>query len=357
MPTTSPFFAYPDPNEPTPLSTFMAHLNPTPKPIAPGIGAGGAGGGGPFTLNPATQPGVGPYGTVPGPIGKPPSLYQGAQTIYPGLAGLTDTAGRNIAHELAGDFSPETENALWDTANRFGVASGMPGAGLWSNRFMGNVAGAKEKLQQQGGADYSRFLGDLAKTTDDPNLLASIAARNATMAAAPNPEAAALALAEAYRRAQLDAASRARGPGGGTVNPYFNTSPGAGTVPRAATPPASLGPQSFNPAAYRNSLTGSPFTPNTWLDDISNPMLDQPSNVFDQPGQNYNPYGQPENTFYNPQTDTSNYEPLGDPWGLYGGGGADQPWGNLDQVATGNNYDPNSDMSDEDWWSYLVGGE
>ena len=186
MPTASPFFFGTGTGASTPLSTFLAHKNAVANPvvpIAPAAG-GGVGGGGPFTLNPATQTGVGPYGTVPGPIGKPPSLYQGAQSIYPGLAGLTDTAGRNIAHELAGDFSPETENALWDTANRFGVASGMPGAGLWSNRFMGNVAGAKEKLQQQGGADYSRFLGDLAKTTDDPNLLASIAARNATMAAA-----------------------------------------------------------------------------------------------------------------------------------------------------------------------------
>jgi len=336
------------------MSTFLAHQNAVSNPvvpIAPGAGGiGGGAGGGPFTLNPGTQPGVGPYGTVPGPIGKPPSLYEGAQTIYPGLAGLTDTAGRNIAHELAGDFSPETENALWDTANRFGVASGMPGAGLWSNRFMGNVAGAKEKLQQQGGADYSRFLGDLAKTTDDPNLLAAIAARNATMAAAPNPEAAALALAEAYRRAQLDAAGRARGPGGGTVGPYSNFSPGAGTIPRA-TIPAATGPQSYSPTSYRNSLTGSPFTPNTWLDEVSNPLLNQPSTYFDQPGQNFSPPG------LSPAVDqgVGLYPFEGD----YGGGGffgGDTLDSMLDNYATGNNYDPNADMSDEDWWDYFMGG-
>src|SRR5678816_1266387 len=227
MPYASPFFFGTGTSASSPLATWLAHQNAVANPVKP-IVPSASGATTPvvpyaappvaktedFTLTPQTQPGVGAYGTVPGPIAKPPSLYEGAQSIYPGLAGLTDSAGRNIASELRGEFSPETEAALWDTANRYGVASGMPGAGLWSNRFMGNVAGAKEKLQQQGGADYSRFLGDLAKTTDDPNLLAAIAARNATMAAAPNPEQAALALAEAYRRAQLDAAGRARGPGG-----------------------------------------------------------------------------------------------------------------------------------------------
>jgi hypothetical protein len=331
------------------MSTFLARNSAITKPIAPIAAPGTVAPGGPFTLNPATQPGVGPYGTVPGPIGKPPSLYQGAQSIYPGLANLTTAAGGNIAHELAGDFSPQTENALWDTANRFGVASGMPGSQLWSNRFMGNVAGAKEKLQQQGQQDYGAFLGNLAKTTDDPNLLAQIAARNATMASAPNPEQAAQALAEAYRRAQLDAAGRARGPAGGTANPYF-TSPASGTVPKAnpfAAPTA-------NPA-----LTG-------WHD----PGMGAGGNISDAEWNQlaYGLYPEldsgvgsagggtvPTNTYYNPQTDTSNYNPFGDPYGLYGGGAGYDQGGSLDQVATGNNYDPNANMSDEEWWNYLNG--
>src|SRR6185436_15635874 len=128
---------------------------------------------------------------------------------------------------------------------------------------------------------------------------------------------------------------RSRGPGSGTLGSSYGLSPGAGTIQRPTIPTAATGPQSYSPTSYRNSLTGSPFTPNTWLDEISNPALNQPSTYFDQPGQNFDPYSQPDNTFYNPQTDTSNYEPFGDPWGLYGGGGGvDQPWGNLDQVAT-----------------------
>lgn len=308
--------------------TPVAPISPaTPGAISPG------GTGGPFTLNPATQPGVGPYGTVPGPIAKPPSLYQGAQSIYPGLANLTTAAGGNIAHELAGDFSPQTENALWDTANRFGVASGMPGAGLWSNRFMGNVAGAKEKLQQQGQQDYNSLLGSLAHTTDDPNLLAQIAARNATMASAPNPEQAAAALAEAYRRAQLDAASRARGPAGGTANPYF-MSPASGTVPRASTP---FGTPPSNPA-----LTG-------WHD----PGIGAGGNISDEEwnqlayglypelgagGGTGNYSAPPPNTTYNPQTDTSNYDPFGDVYGQNYDPYSEQnydPFAFLDEYNTG----------------------
>ncbi len=320
MPSPSSYYTAAPPGSPSVLTSFMQRQNQPVIPISPFSPAGAAaGGGGAFTLNPGTQPGVGPYGTVPGPIAKPPSLYQGAQSIYPGLAGLTATAGGNIAHELAGDFSPQTENALWDTANRFGVASGMPGAGLWSNRFMGNVAGAKEKLQQQGQQDYGAFLGNLAKTTDDPNLLAQIAARNATMASAPNPEQAAAALAEAYRRAQLDAAGRAAGPAGGTANPYFNMSPGGGTVARQPNP--YLTAPAANPA-----LTG-------WHDpgqsrDYSNYDMNALMYGFDPEsfwggtdalggaGGGTGSYSAPPpNTYYNPQTDTSNYDPFGDVYG------------------------------------------
>lgn len=391
MPTASPFFFGTGQSSTTPMSTFLAGRARNTTSVVPAAPGAISGAGGPFTLNPATQPGVGAYGTVPGPIEKPPSLYQGAQSIYPGLANLTTAAGGNIAAELAGEFTPQTENALWDTANRFGVASGMPGAGLWSNRFMGNVAGAKEKLQQQGLTDYNAFLADLAKTTDDPNLLASIAARNATMAAAPNPEQAARALADAYRNAQIAAANAARGPGGGTANPSVNLSPGAGTVPRANLPMTATGPQSFSPSAYRSGTGSGDLTDYSGYDldalmygydptgfwggtDFLNqspaqPPNQQPANTFYNPQSDtsyYDPFGdpwglggsyqQPENTFYNPQTNTSNYDPFGDVWGLNsGGGGIDQSWGDLDQVATGNNYDPYADMSDEDWWAYLMG--
>ncbi len=318
MPSPSSYYTAAPPGSPSVLTSFMQAHAPQPMmPIVPPAAGGGAGGGGPFTLNPATQPGVGPYGTVPGPIAKPPSLYQGAQSIYPGLAGLTATAGGNIAHELAGDFSPQTENALWDTANRFGVASGMPGAGLWSNRFMGNVAGAKERLQQQGQQDYGAFLGNLAKTTDDPNLLAQIAARNATMASAPNPEQAAAALAEAYRRAQLDAAGRAAGPAGGTANPYLNLSPGGGTVPRTSP---FLFPQATTPATAGWHDPGNPSNPHYYNDamfneDLSN-FYPEYGGLGDTAGGGTGGYSAPPpNTTYNPQTDTSNYDPFGDVYG------------------------------------------
>ncbi len=335
MPSSSYFYSTAQsPN--TPLSTFLAGSAPAPKKpvVAPPASALG---GGPFTVNPGTQPGVGPYGTVPGPIGVPPSTYEGAQSIYPGLAGLTATAGGNIAHELAGDFSPQTENALWDTANKFGVASGMPGAGLWSNRFMGNVAGAKEKLQAQGQGDYNNFLASLAKNTNDPNLLAQIAARNATMAAAPNPQDAANALSLAYQRAMMNNLNNARGPAGGTANPYLNKSPAGGTMPtfNPYLPPSTNGPAptKFSPGGDTTDYSGYDLDALLFGED--------PTGFWGGPeslGGNFTP----ANTVYNPGTNTSDYNPLGDPWGV--------GW------DTNNSYDPYSDPNNSNWDPFDEGG-
>lgn len=173
-----------------------------------------------YNLNPAPVAGQGPYGKVPGAIGVPPNLYRGVSSIYPGLAGQTAAASNLINSQIAGEFSPETENAMWDTANRFGVGAGMPGAGLWGNKFMGNVAGAKEKLQQVGLQNYQDVMGKLAQLVDQPELLATIAARNAAMGAAPDPAQAAAEQQRIYNEAMqkvIDQIAATKGPAGGTI--------------------------------------------------------------------------------------------------------------------------------------------
>jgi len=167
-------------------------------------------------VNPPPQAGQGAYGAVPGPIGIPPNLYQGVESIYPGLAGATGNAANLIASQMRGEFTPETESSLWNIANTYGVASGMPGAGLWSNKFMGNVAGAKEALQQKGLENLNTTTDNLSHMVTDPNLAASIAARNALMASAPNPAEAVAAQLAQYYNALTAGQNRGYNPAGGT---------------------------------------------------------------------------------------------------------------------------------------------
>lgn len=63
----------------------------------------------------------------------------------------------------------------------------MPGSGLETNQLFGNIAGFSERLQQQGVGNYLSAAGTLGRLQTDPGLAAEISARNADLAAAPDP--------------------------------------------------------------------------------------------------------------------------------------------------------------------------
>lgn len=209
-----------------------------------------------YNLNPTPTVGVSAYGQVPGQIEKPPSRYESVASIYPQFTNQTSAAGNLINSQLAGEFTPETEAALWDTANRYGVASGMPGAGLWSNKFMGNVVGAKEALQQRGLTNYGQMASTLGGMVDDPALLASIAQSNAVLGAAPDP-AAASALQLALSRLGINTGMGVGGnPAGGTmVNPM------AGAEAWAAQNQASQNAQDLARQNYYNQYWANQGNP------------------------------------------------------------------------------------------------
>lgn len=131
------------------------------------------------------------YGTVPGPIDVPENIYSQVSGVMPGLAGLTGGASDIIASQQAGQISPATLNALKSASATFGVQSGMPGSGLSTNQLFGNIAGFSEKLQQQGVENWLASLAGVGRSMTDPTLSAEIAARNAALAAAPDPQLAA----------------------------------------------------------------------------------------------------------------------------------------------------------------------
>jgi hypothetical protein len=131
------------------------------------------------------------YGTVPEPIPTPPSVFSQLNSI-PGFTANTGGAGRVVGSELAGNVSPGTMNALKTGAAQFGVGNGLGfGSGLETNQLFGNIAGFSEGQAHRGVQDYLSEVGALGPTMTNPNLAAEISARNATLAAAPDPKLAA----------------------------------------------------------------------------------------------------------------------------------------------------------------------
>ncbi len=131
------------------------------------------------------------FGQVPQPIGIPPNVFTQLSGAVPGFPGLTSGTSGLIASQQAGNVSPQTLNALKTGSAQFGVASGMPGSGLEQNQLFGNIAGFSENQQQKGIQNYLSLIGALGPTQTNPNLAAEISARNADLAAAPDPRMAA----------------------------------------------------------------------------------------------------------------------------------------------------------------------
>ena len=149
-----------------------------------------------MALNYNVYPGAGygsgtPYGMVPNPIGIPPSTYEQVASVYPNLRAQTGALSSNISNELAGQLSPQTIAALQQHAAQFGVQSGMPGSQFQGNQGLASLGLNTEAIQQQGQKDYLSALTGIGSTQTPQDLAASIAAHNADLAAAPNPQLAA----------------------------------------------------------------------------------------------------------------------------------------------------------------------
>lgn len=131
------------------------------------------------------------FGTIPAPIATPPNIFSQVSGAVPNFGNLTQGSSDVIGSELSGQVSPATLKAMQNAAATFGITSGMPGSGLQQNGLFGNIAGFSENRQRQGLQDYLGTLGAVGHTMTDPGLAAEIASRNATLAAAPDPQMAA----------------------------------------------------------------------------------------------------------------------------------------------------------------------
>jgi hypothetical protein len=141
------------------------------------------------------------YGTVPGPIGVPPSVFQQLSGAIPNFSGLTTGTSNLIGSQQSGNVSPQTLNALKTGAAQFGINSGMgPGSGLETNQLFGNIAGFSENQQQRGIQNYLALISGVGPTMTNPNLAAEIAARNADLKAAPDPTKSAAAQLDLWKQ-------------------------------------------------------------------------------------------------------------------------------------------------------------
>ncbi len=171
----------------------------------------------PFDLNPTPHPGFGAFGLVPGPLGVPEPFGN----IDPNLVGNV------INSHIRGQLSPEELNAIQDENARFGIDSGMPGAGLNRNRGLRNLGLDTGRRQAQGLAEYNALV-------PGAGLLNEIATQNSLNAAAPDPAAAASYAEQLFNRYRnsIPGANKPSPSGGSGVFSPFNvgTNPAGGTV-------------------------------------------------------------------------------------------------------------------------------
>jgi hypothetical protein len=198
------------------------------------------------------------FGLVPGTIGKPPNLYQGIESVYPGLGGLTTGAGRVIGSQIRGELSPETINTIQDEAASFGVASGLPSTNFSGYRGLRNLGLNVEATQRSGVDAYNRYLSSLAPLMDQPEMMASIASQNAVLNAAPDPT-------MAYRQLMADYDRyMGRAAGAGTIG-GINRGPAGGTGQSTYRPPTELpGGPVFNSLATDYNRGPDYVSPEGW---------------------------------------------------------------------------------------------
>ncbi len=142
------------------------------------------------TQNPSPQGGSGIFGSVPGMIQNPTSIYDQLKQNVPNYGALTTSATTGIGSELNGQLSPQTLNNIQNSAAAKGVAGGVPGSQFQQNNELANIGQTTENLQHQGLTDYNQFSGTAGQQQLAPELQYEVASQNALDAAAPNPAAA-----------------------------------------------------------------------------------------------------------------------------------------------------------------------
>lgn len=171
-----------------------------------------------YNINVQSQPGQGAYGSAPGSISAPPSIWDQLSANLPGFGGLTSTGGGDILSQLKGILSPSTQNNIGNYASARGLQLGQPNGPISNEIGMGVTGRSTEDLQNQGLGNLESFLGTTGSEQQSPSLLSSIAETNSINNSAPNPAAAAqqmLALYNQYAK-----------PGGGNS---FSFNPGGGS--------------------------------------------------------------------------------------------------------------------------------
>lgn len=167
-----------------------------------------------YNIFPEPRTGSTPYGQVPGPIGIPPSEYQQVSGVYPDLGAQAQIAGQNIGAGLMGELDPATLFQLQRNAARFGVQTGMPLSGLQTTMGLSGLQQTIEQRQAQALQQYESLAKSLGSMMTPQALASEIAARNATMAAAPDPELAAEQQMADWMTKFRESGAAARGGGG-----------------------------------------------------------------------------------------------------------------------------------------------
>jgi hypothetical protein len=141
-----------------------------------------------YNVAPGTQPGSGPFGSVPGEVGLP-NPYQNLASVFPDLSQANASLSGNTLSELQGGVSPATLNALGQAQDQFGITGPI-------NTSPESLGLTDEQLQNLGLNTFAGSIPTISTTqTVSPEVEAQIAQFNAQQAAQPNPTSSALASA------------------------------------------------------------------------------------------------------------------------------------------------------------------
>jgi len=143
-----------------------------------------------YNINPTPQAGSGPFGSVPGQIGLPSSLYAQSLAAVPGLNQNAQKASSDVQSLLEGQVSPDTQDYISRLIAAKGVTTGVAGTPFNTADLVKSLGLTSEQLMTSGLGAYNQLLSTVGGLQLSPELQSNIAERNAMMAAAPNPTAA-----------------------------------------------------------------------------------------------------------------------------------------------------------------------
>ncbi len=274
--------------------------------------------------NPYPSPtgGRGPYGAVPGQIGIPnPYADLSGALGNNALPEANKLVGSDLIAQLGGHVSPGTTNALRiAAAQQYGPGgAGLgPGSQFATDALFNNIAGFSEGQTKQGESAYPNLINTISKTqTVDPALLTDIANRNAMFGAAPDPTAAQNLAQKLFN----DYLSSMRGGGGQPAGAPVR-SPAGGTV---APPGADTRGTMYGGVQYPTGTAPTQFGGIPGLDFSGTiPGLGFGSGGAGGGGVGLPPGGVEQgtpDTYYNPTTNTGNFDPFFGQGSFYDQGG------------------------------------